>query len=298
MPVDILLVNPVFFNQDEAERELMTPYFPLGLLYLAAFLREKGMGVEIFDGTFAQGVENFSAALEEHRPRVVGISSVQPNRQMAFRLARLAKRFEAQVVLGGPDPTAVPEVYLAEPAVDFVVHHEGEITLFELLKALLNEGSLDLKEIDGIGYRDEKGDTIVKARRAYILDLDDLPLPARDLVNMDQYLTFWRENYGYSSLTISLARGCPYGCEWCEQSIHGAEFRQRSPDNVVKEIKSLMQSFEIDRLRVVDDVDGIDREWIESWAEIAEAEEAVLPFEALNDLKRADIPMLDVRAPL
>ena len=96
-------------------------------------------------------------------------------------------------------------------------------------------------------------------------------------------------------MTIATARGCPYGCEWCQDSVHGQDFRQRSPESVAAEMKTLKESYQIDRLRVIDDVDGLKREWLEDWAGAAEAAEAVIPFEALNDLERQDIPMLDVR---
>ena len=66
--------------------------------------------------------------------------------------------------------------------------------------------------------------------------------------------------------------------------MHGPELRQRSPESVVAEVKALMDRYQIDRLRLVDDVDGIERDWLQAWAEFAEAEDAVLPFEALNDL--------------
>jgi radical SAM superfamily enzyme YgiQ (UPF0313 family) len=96
-------------------------------------------------------------------------------------------------------------------------------------------------------------------------------------------------------LTISTARGCPYGCEWCRDAVHGADFRQRSPRSVAAEMKALKESYGFDRLRVVDDVDGISREWLEEWAQAAEEMGAALPFEALYDLQRQDIPLLDVR---
>jgi radical SAM superfamily enzyme YgiQ (UPF0313 family) len=112
---------------------------------------------------------------------------------------------------------------------------------------------------------------------------------------MEKYLETWREQNGYTSLTLSTSRGCPYGCEWCSDAVHGQGYRQRSPENVTAELKQLKATYEIDRLRVVDDVDGIDRDWLEEWARTAEAQNAVIPFEALNDLERQDIPMLDVR---
>lgn len=295
--IDILLVNPVFLSQNQAERETMSPYFPLGLLYLAAFLRERGHSVEIFDGTFQDGPQDFENALIELKPRSVGIGVVRPNRDMALKLAAVAREHGASVILGGPDPTISPDTYLEHPAVDLIVHHEGELTLAELLDVLpnLSADPSFLSDMPGVAYRSSSGETVINPRRPYILNLDELPLPARDMVDLDQYLKVWCEENGYASLTISVSRGCPYGCEWCQDSVHGPQYRQRSPQSVVTEVKHLMSRYEIDRLRVVDDVDGIDQEWLEAWADCAENEDAVLPFEALNDLQRQDIPMLDVR---
>jgi radical SAM superfamily enzyme YgiQ (UPF0313 family) len=297
MTVDILLANPLFLSQNEAERELMTPYFPLGLLYLASYLRERDFGVEIFDGTFAEDDNAFLEALERHQPRVVGLTALQPTREAALALARVAQAFGATVVLGGPDPTRHPETYLADPAVDIVVHHEGEETLVELLGTLgqHNETRPDLRAIRGLAFRDENEEVVITPPRPYISDLDDLSPPARDLIDVDKYLEVWREENGYASLSISVARGCPYGCEWCQDAVHGAQLRLRTPESVAAEMKTLKETYQIDRLRVVDDVDGLDREWLEAWAEAAEAEDAVIPFEALQDLERKDIPMLDVR---
>jgi anaerobic magnesium-protoporphyrin IX monomethyl ester cyclase len=297
MRCDILLVNPVFLNQNKTEKALMTPYFPLGLLYLAGFLRERGFSVEIFDGTFSGGIQDFAAKLGESSPRVVGVTAVKPNRETALNLAEMAHNAGATVILGGPDPTSNPEVYLLNPVVDLIVHHEGELTLVELLGILLEQESYQskIKTMEGIAYLDELGEVVVNPRRPYILNLDELPLPARDLINMKNYLDVWREHHGYTSVTISVARGCPYGCKWCESAVHGQDFRLRSPESVVAEVKSLMEIYEIDRLRVVDDVDGIDRQWIEEWARVAETEEAVVLFEPLYESKRLDVPLLDIR---
>jgi anaerobic magnesium-protoporphyrin IX monomethyl ester cyclase len=297
MAVDLLLANPLFLSQNEAERELNSPYFPLGLLYLAAYVREHGYSVAVFDGTFATDKEAFTRALEEHRPCVVGLSAVLPNRDAALSLARAAHGFGATVVVGGPDPTRNPALYLAEPAVDIVVHHEGEQTLVELLDALAeqDEQPPDLSPILGLAFRGTDGEPVINPPRPYIANLDNLPSPARDLIDVDQYLRFWRDENGYASLSISVSRGCPYGCNWCQDAVNGPHLRQRSPENVAAEMKTLKETYQIDRLRVVDDVDGLDREWLEAWAAAAEAQGAVIPFEALNDLDRRDIPMLDVR---
>lgn len=297
MSIDILLVNPVFLSQDEAERELMSPYFPLGLLYLAAFLREHGFEVEIFDGTFMEGNQDFIDALAKFEPKTVGITAIKPNGDRVLELADIAHQSGSFVIIGGPDPTYTPEAYLNHHSVDLVVHHEGELTLLEVMEAMKGDGQLSsaLVSMAGIAYRDELGDIVVNPRREYLLNLDELPHPARDMVDMDKYLRVWREQNGYASMSISVSRGCPYGCEWCANAVHGQDFRIRSVESVVAEVKSLMGRYDLDRLRVVDDVDGIDVTWITDWADAAQGEQAVVPFEALYEVERQDIPMLDIR---
>ena len=297
MAIDILLVNPVFLTENETERELMSPYFPLGLLYLGAFLRDHGFAVEIFDGTFMDGDQDFVESLKQHNPKAVGITAIKPNGEKVLELAKIAREHGSFVIVGGPDPTYSPGYYLNNPSVDLVVHHEGELTLLEVLQALKDDDRAPsvLADMPGIAYRDETGDMVVNPRRDYLLNLDELPFPARDMVDMDMYLRVWREQNGYASLSISISRGCPYGCEWCADAVHGQDFRIRSVESVVAEVKTLMGSYNIDRLRVVDDVDGIDEMWITDWAGAAQSEQAVVPFEALYEVERQDIPMLDIR---
>ena len=293
----ILLVHPLFLSLNPEEQALQSPYFPLGLLYLAGYVRAQGHEVAVFDGTFEEDVGAFSARLAAEKPDLVGISAVLPLRDMALTLAENAKAAGTLTILGGPDPTKDPACYLKFPQVDMVVHHEGEQTLDALLR-LIDAGPLTpelLAREPGIAFRDAAGAPVVNQPRPPVENLDELPLPARDLIDMDRYLDTWREENGYSSLTISTSRGCPYGCDWCRDSVHGQAFRQRSPESVAAEMKQLKETYAIDRLRVVDDVDGIEREWVEGWAEAAAAADAAIPFEALYDLERQDLPMLDVR---
>ncbi|MGB0388260.1 MAG: B12-binding domain-containing radical SAM protein [Ardenticatenaceae bacterium] len=294
---NLMLVHPLFLSKSPDEQSAGSPYFPLGLLYLAGYVRQHEYEVTIFDGTFEADESAFAAALAAESPEMVGISALLPTREMALKLAQMAHDSGAIVVMGGPEPTKNPRHYLAYPQVDLVVHHEGEQTLVALLE-LLSQGNLSREALQnelGVAFRDEIGQPVVNPPRPPIDNLDSLPLPARDLIDMNRYLDTWRDLNGYSSLTITTARGCPYGCEWCQEAVHGTNFRQRSPKSVAAEIKLLKERYAIDRLRVVDDVDGISREWLEEWAQTAQAMDAVIPFEALNELKRQDIPMLDVR---
>ncbi|RME70221.1 MAG: hypothetical protein D6784_17080 [Chloroflexi bacterium] len=296
----ILLCNPLFLSKSPEEQSLKSPYFPLGLLYLAAYLREHGHSVAIFDGTFEPDETAFDAALRRHQPDVVGITALLPVRDIALDLARRAKQAGALVILGGPDPTRDPRGYLAHPQVDIVVHHEGEITLAVLLDLLEQEQltPASLRREAGVAFRDENGQPVVNPPRPFIDNLDDLPVPARDLVDMDKYLETWRQQNGYASISIVTSRGCPYGCEWCQDAVHGPEFRQRSPESVAAEMKLLKETYQIDRLRLVDDIDGLSQEWLEAWAEAARQMDAAIPFEPLDQPKRTDIPLLDIRDPL
>ena len=293
----ILLCHPLFLSQSPDEQAAGSPYFPLGLLYLAGYVRQHEHEVAIFDGTFEEDERAFVRVLQTEAPQAVGISALLPTKAMALKLAQIAHEFGAIVIMGGPEPTKDPLGYLAYPQVDLVAHHEGERTLTALLD-LLDANHLTvaaLRQELGLAFRDEQGQPVLNPPRPLIENLDELPLPARDLIDMEKYLDTWRELNGYSSLTIVTSRGCPYGCEWCQEAVHGAEFRQRSPESVAAEMKALKEMYAIDRLRVVDDVDGLNREWIEAWAEAAGALQAVIPFEALYDLKRQDLPMLDIR---
>ena len=240
----ILLCNPLFLSQSPEEQAAKSPYFPLGLLYLAGYLRRHGHTVAMFDGTFEPGAEAFERTLQTETPEVVGITALIPTKESALKLATMAHTFGATVILGGPDPTRAPKEYLAHPQVDIVVHHEGEETLTALLN-LVDRGKLTLTMLHhepGIAYKDDAGQPVVNQPRPFIENLDELPLPARDLVDMERYLNTWRTENGYASLTISTTRGCPYGCEWCRDAVHGDRFRQRSPQSVAAEMKLLKET--------------------------------------------------------
>ena len=119
----ILLCHPLFLSQSPDEQAASSPYFPLGLLYLAGYVREHGHAVAIFDGTFAEDESAFERALQAEKPDMVGISALLPTKEMALQLAEMAQAFGTTVVMGGPGPTKEPGAYLADPQVDLVRCH-------------------------------------------------------------------------------------------------------------------------------------------------------------------------------
>jgi anaerobic magnesium-protoporphyrin IX monomethyl ester cyclase len=296
--VDILLVNPLYLSRDPVEQRLMTPYFPLGLLYLAATLRDAGYSVAVYDGTFQSNFSDFSRALDEHRPAVVGfgvLSTVRPN---ALELASLAHGRGMIVLMGGADPTARPASYLlpqrsGQPPVDFVVVGEGEETIVELMPLLLGKpGALPLERIRGLAYRSEAGEVVYTAARPLRRSIDEIPFPARDLIDIEAHRRAWRTAHGFFSLSIIASRGCPYECAWCQKGVFGRSYRPRAAESVAEEMRQIKGLYHPDQLRIVDDVTGIERRWVKRWRDALVEKDAVTPFECLSRVDLIDRDVL------
>jgi anaerobic magnesium-protoporphyrin IX monomethyl ester cyclase len=299
---DILLVNPLFLHDDPVEAKLMTPYFPLGLLYVAAVAREAGYSVAVFDAMFAGGDDDFIRALNREQPKVVGFGVLATVRRAALRLAAHAKEFGAIVLMGGADPTARPDIYLTHQVahdngspyryvVDVVAVGESEAFIPQLLPVLLAGETQRLDEIPGIAYRDEANDVVRTEPCALIKEIDALPVPARDLVDWAPYRAAWRARHGIFAMSLIATRGCPFNCAWCQKIVFGRSFRPRNPDLVAEEMRHIKETYRPDFLRIVDDAMGIQKHWVKQWRDAVLEKGAAIPFECLSrvDLLDADI---------
>jgi radical SAM superfamily enzyme YgiQ (UPF0313 family) len=227
------------------------------------------------------------------RPPVVGITALATVRRNALILAEIAHRYGAKVVVGGSDPTARPDLYLqyqvnGSHPVDAAVVGEGEYTVLELMPLLLERAQVDsgLGQVQGLAYRDSAEQVVRTPSRSHIKDLENLPIPARDLIDIESYRRAWRRQHGYFSLSLIATRGCPYGCTWCQKSVFGRSFRPRSPEGVAEEMRLIKEQYRPDQIRIVDDVLGIDRVWVQNWHDAVLARDAAIPFECLS---RADL---------
>jgi anaerobic magnesium-protoporphyrin IX monomethyl ester cyclase len=146
-------------------------------------------------------------------------------------------------VVGGPHPTALPEEMTAQEAIDFLVLGEGEITLWELVTAL-EVGSKDFRDINGLAYQKDKEIVITKPREV-IKDLDILPFPARDLLQLDLYYPPPTKRVSDKRPTSMITgRGCPYSCNFCiAQLMWGKKVRVRSVKNVADEIEECITRY-------------------------------------------------------
>jgi radical SAM superfamily enzyme YgiQ (UPF0313 family) len=169
--------------------------------------------------------------------------------------------------------------------VDFVINGEGEETLTELLNALDNNVN-NFETIAGLSYKADEGNVFKTKARTLLENLDELPLPAWDLVDVDSYKKVWLSRWGYFSLNIATTRGCPYKCNWCAKPIYGNAYNMRSPANVVAELKMLQQNYGYDHIWFCDDIFGLRRNWVIEFAELVAKEGLKLKYKIQS---RADL---------
>lgn len=239
----ILLINPAPTGTLKATGILFPP---LGILSLAGYMEREGYQVEVKD----LAIKKNAVDLDFKRYDLVGISTDTTRHRQALRLAEKAKRMGCTVVMGGPHPGYVDEEILSTQQVDFIVHGEGEVTFSELV-ATLQKGDGDLKSVRGISFR-HKGSLLRTPQRPFIEDLDRLPLPARHLIDMDDYR---RTKLGGREITpLITSRGCPYRCAFCTSSqFWGTKVRMRSVETILKELEELHGRYHFNAVAFLDD---------------------------------------------
>ena len=236
---------------------------PLGIAWLAAFLRENGFKDVVLIDSMANRYSNEEIIdlLQKEGPDLVGISFGTQIRFSAFDLARLVKKNfpGVPVVAGGPHPTLTSQDTLENiPEIDVVVRGEGEIAFLNLVKNIERDGNL--AEVNGISFRAKSGEVVHNAPELPIQDLDKLPFPARDLLPIEKYdKTTILSNK--RTLNVMTSRGCPYWCSYCSTSEQwGHRIRHRSPKNVADEIELILKTYPyIEGIRFFDDVLTMDK---------------------------------------
>ena len=228
---------------------------PLGLLYLASYLREvqPDVHIEILDQKIGRLSDaQIAAKVEEGGYGILGLSCFTPAANRAADIARLVRSRspDTTIVIGGPHPSAYMQDSLA-PEFDYAVFGEGEIAFSRLFDVLDKGGSVD--RLPGVIYR-ENGGVVAGPPAPPLENLDDLPMPAWDLYDLRPY---WRYE-GFCLMghrryaPIFTSRGCPYSCSFCH-SIFGRRFRARSPENVLNEMHDLKRRFGAEEFDFIDD---------------------------------------------
>ncbi len=292
--MDILLTHGYFLYEDPKELQIMKPYPPLGILYICSHLRKKGFSAEVFDSTFASRQALWDL-LRQGPPSVLGVYANLMTRPNVVEILRVAKESGWQTIVGGPEPGAYVDEYLAAGA-DVVVIGEGEITLEELVPALKLGAFENLHQINGIAFQVPDGSVVRTRPREQIKDIDAQPWPARESIDTARYVEVWREHHGMGSVSLITARGCPYHCRWCSHEVFGKTHRRRKPVSVAEELEWLIKRYQPQMAWMADDVFTIHHGWLFQYAAELKRRGLKLPFECISRADRLNLQVVDTLA--
>lgn len=281
----ILLTHGYFLNDDPKEKIIMKPYAPLGILYVSAYLERKGFSNEVFDTTFST-MQKMRDYLLEFKPDVIAIYVNLMTKLNVLEIIKFSKANlnQTKIVLGGPEIRYNANDFLNFGA-DYLVIGEGEETSLELMIALNEKRYDDIKNIPGLGFKNQNNEIVFTIEREKLKEVDSLPFPGRDKINLQLYLNAWKERHGENAISISTMRGCPYTCKWCSRAVYGLSYRRRSPENVCDELELIQKEYNPDTLWFVDDVFTISHKWLNEFNETLKQRNLKIKFECIT---RAD----------
>jgi anaerobic magnesium-protoporphyrin IX monomethyl ester cyclase len=247
----LTLVYPYFHPRSDTS---IFRFPPLGLGYIAANLKQKGISVEIIDCTFMTQKEALKKIIAS-KPKIIGIQSMYSMKEKSLELAKVLRAHCELLVAGGALPTTEPEAFLEN--FDVAVIGEGEQTMLELVNQFMNGG--DFSQVKGIAYREKDTGQIKRTPpRGLNSNLNSFPKPSRELFDNDSYKRFYSKKFGYTTTAIMTSRGCPFSCDFCSKPVFGNEFRARASSNVADEIEEVI-SLGYSRIWFADDCFTLDR---------------------------------------
>jgi len=268
------------------------PYPPLGTLYAMAYLRENGFEVRLFDTMFCDSAGDIRSTIDSYKPDIFvsyddGFNYLTKMcltnmREACFEMQSYAKSMGCKVITSSSDAADHFESYLSRGA-DVIAIGEAEQTLLELCEAFKTSVAID--HIPGIAYF-SNGEVRKTQKRGVLKDLDLLPTPAWDLLDISPYKKMWMENHGYFSLNFVTTRGCPYKCNWCAKPIYGNRYNTHGPEQVVKEIKKWQTQFGFTHVWFADDIFGLKPSWVVEFNEHIKKENLKISYKIQS---RADL---------
>lgn len=267
----ILLIAPPALTF-KAYRDI-NPLPPMGLGYLASIAEQSGVEVKILDclvhgwnheeyvdedlirvGLSDEDIRN---CIKEFNPDLVGINC-QFSRQYKIyqQIFSLIKNIDPRikVLAGGPHATVCPEEVLSDDSCDYLLLGEAEESFHQLIKAL-KQGS-DIASVDGLGWK-SAGVLAFNPKTKSIIDLDSIPFPAYQLMDLDKYFGLdvsHGERHKKRFCPIITSRGCPAKCTFCSaHQVWGHKYRTRSVENVIEEMRLLKDQYGIEEIMFEDD---------------------------------------------
>lgn len=274
----ILFTHSYFYKFDPKQWRMKQPYPPLGTILAAAYLRENGFNVSLFDTNLRDQPNEIIPCLNETSPKYLVIYDDSFNylskmcltkmRDAAMVMIAEGKKAGCIVIISSSDATDNYETYLKQGA-DYIVRGEGEQTLLELIRSI--EGESDQSTVPGLAFKSDQNIILTASRLAKQV-LDEFPLPAWDLVDIGSYRKIWMDHHGYFSLNMATTRGCPFKCNWCAKPIYGNRYNSRSPAHVIEEVNFLINKYKPDHLWFADDIFGLKPGWVQEFRDLVVAQ--------------------------
>jgi anaerobic magnesium-protoporphyrin IX monomethyl ester cyclase len=267
----LLFSHSYYYKLDPKQWKNKMPFPPLGTLYAASLMRENGYEVGFFDTNLLDNPHNIEPVIQVQTPKYLVIYDDGFNyltkmclttmRDACFDMIAIGKKHDCTVIVCSSDSTDHAADYI-EKGADYIILGEGELTLLELVNALEEEKNTD--DIAGI-VSIQNGILTANPKRSVLQNLDELPIPAWDLVDMNEYKLIWRESGQQFTLNIATTRGCPYKCNWCAKPIYGNRYNSHSPEYIAKHIEFLSASYGVNRFWMCDDIFGLKPNWVRNF---------------------------------
>src|SRR3989338_9201985 len=242
----ILLSIPYMAFDDSKYLSSRDSAFPIGLGYIASALEDAGHDVSIFDFQLKYNtISGFKDLIKKEAFDVIGFSVITITQKNVIRLARICKEISpsCKVVVGGALPTINPKLVISQsPDIDFEVVGEGELTIIDLLNAIISDGQFH--NINGIVYRNATKGIVQTELRPLIENLDTVSFPAHHLFDLDAYRPVPGMFFKLPLRHMITTRGCPFNCIFCDDRvIWRGRCRLRSAENIIKEMEVLKNKY-------------------------------------------------------
>ncbi len=256
----VLFVRPPNMQQSQAWKKQGVVRCPLSLAMLAAYVREKGnyqCDLIDFEDIEPAGISQMANTIVQKNPAYVCLTALTPRFPTTVRIAGAIKSLCPDIItiVGGPHVTGLPQYSLFD-GIDYAIAGEGEQALLELLNTI--ENGQHVGNIANLVYR-QNGAVCVNPVRPFIDDLDLMPRPAWDLMNISAYKdpTYFPDSH----LAIYTTRGCPYSCSFCASAVTWKrKVRYHSIENVIEQIKYIVNELGIHDIMFWDDTFAIDQD--------------------------------------
>lgn len=272
----ILFINPSI-RPDNPRK-----FFPLGLGYITTAVKNAGYKFDLLDIDAQrysdEYVENY---IRDNRYDVIAFGCIVTHYKWVKYITSLIRKYQpdAKIVVGNSVATSMPEHLLDYTPTDIGVIGEGELTTVELFQRLKNDEPYD--DVKGITFKKD-GEFVYTGLRPAVENIDEIPYPDRDIFDMEIYLGVSGHNIHEPyprpleeivAQNINTARGCAFNCGFCYNTFKEYKYRQRSPENLILEIKELNKKYGANYIQFWDDLSFLSKDRMVKFADLVISED-------------------------